>query len=359
MSHHILAINFGSTSTKIAWYEDSRCLAKENLAHDPVLIGSLPDIYAQHDLRRAVIMDFIARHGIDTGRLAAVVSRGGQTRPLPSGAYDIDALMLEDIISERHGVHSTNLGVILAAELGREWSCRAMTVDPPVSDEFEPLARLSGLPEISRKSSFHVLNQKAAAHRLCRDLGLAYTAARLIGVHLGGGVSVCAHKHGLLVDANNALDGDGPYSTSRSGGLPVGDLVRMCFSGPPMDEILQRINGQGGVRAYLGTTDMIEVERRIAAGDEKARLVLEGMCYQTAKEVGGMAAVLEGRVHAIFLTGGMANSEMITGLIRGRVAFIAPVYVYPGEDEMESLALGTLRVLRGEEPARRLAELAA
>ena len=359
MDHQILAINFGSTSTKIAWYGGSRCLAKENLAHDPALIGSLPDIYAQHDLRLTAIRDFIARHGIDTGRLAAVVSRGGQTRPLPSGAYDIDALMLEDIASERHGVHSTNLGVILAAELGREWGCRAMTVDPPVSDEFEPLARLSGLPEISRKSSFHVLNQKAAARRLCRDLGLAYGKARIIGVHLGGGVSVCAHENGRLADANNALDGDGPYSTSRSGGLPVGDLVRLCFSGATRDDILTRINGQGGVRAYLGTTDMIEVERRINAGDEKARLVLEGMCYQTAKEIGGMATVLKGRVDAILLTGGMAHSELITGLIRERVAFIAPVHVYPGEDEMESLALGALRVLNGEEPARRLAELAS
>jgi butyrate kinase len=355
MQHSILAINFGSTSTKLAWYMDEELKARETIQHDPAQIMRFGTLLDQQPMRRAAIEDFLDRHGVAPHSLAAVVSRGGQTRPLPSGAYRINQLMLEDVQSGRWGTHATNLGVVLAHALSTEWGCEPMVVDPPVSDEFGPLARMTGMPELRRQSSFHVLNQKAAALRHCREQGLQYESCRFVGVHLGGGISVCAHRDGRLVDANNALDGDGPFSPARAGTLPSGALVRLCFSGRFSEaEILEKVNGKGGVMAHLGTTDIVEVERRIAGGDTHAELVLDTMCYQVAKEIGAMSAVLEGRVDAILFTGGIAHSERVTGRIRERVGFIAPVYVYPGEDEMQSLSQGALASLTGSRPCLEL-----
>ncbi|WP_338669689.1 butyrate kinase [Pseudodesulfovibrio methanolicus] len=355
MQHSILAINFGSTSTKLAWYMDEELQARETVQHDPERIMRFDTLLDQQPMRRAAIEDFLGRHGVDPHSLTAVVSRGGQTRPLPSGVYRINGLMLDDVRSGCWGTHATNLGVVLAHALGAEWGCEPMVVDPPVSDEFAPLARITGMPELKRQSSFHVLNQKAAALRHCREQGLRYEACRFVGVHLGGGISVCAHEDGRLVDANNALDGDGPFSPARAGTLPSGALVRLCFSERFSEaEILEKINGKGGVMAHLGTTDIVEVERRIAGGDTRAELILDAMCYQVAKEVGAMSTVLEGRVDAILFTGGIAHSGRVTGRIRERVEFIAPVYVYPGEDEMQSLSQGALAALTGTRPCLEL-----
>lgn len=355
MQHSILAINFGSTSTKMAWYLDEDLQVRETVQHEQEQIMRFASLLEQRPMRRAVIVDFLQRHSIEQQSLTAIVSRGGQTRPLPSGAYRINELMLDDVQSGRWGLHATNLGVVLAHELGSEWDCVPMVVDPPVSDEFEPLARVTGMPELRRQSSFHVLNQKAAAMRHCREQNLVYEQSRFVGVHLGGGISVCAHKQGCLVDANNALDGDGPFSTSRAGTLPSGDLVELCFSGRfTKQELLEKINGRGGVMAHLGTTDMIEVERRIEGGDARAEYILEAMCYQVAKEIGAMAAVLRGQVDAVLFTGGIAHSHRVTKSIADRVRFVAPVFVYPGEDEMQSLALGAFAALTGVRPCREL-----
>jgi butyrate kinase len=255
--------------------------------------------------------------------------------------------------------HASNLGAIIAHEIAARVGVPSFIVDPVSVDEFDPIARISGLPEIERRSLSHALNLKATARRAAQDLGAPYEALNLIGVHLGGGITVSAHRKGRMVDVNQALDGTGPFSPERSGGLPVGDVVRMCYGVPPYEdvqltyaEMFQKIAGRGGLVAHLGTNDAVEVERRIDAGDEHARLIYEAMAYQIAKEIGLMATVLKGVVDAIYITGGLAHSARLVGWIRERTSWIAPVCVYPGEDEMLALAQGALRVLRGEEQAK-------
>lgn len=350
----IIAINLGSTSTKVAYYEDKTCRFKENISHPVEVIKSFRSIWDQFEFRRDAILNFLKEKGLDMAEMDAVVSRGGHTVPIVGGTYRITEKMLEQSKSEQYGNHATDLGLQLAMEFSKQGP-QAFTVDPPVTDEFEPLARYSGIPEIQRKSSFHVLNQRAAGQQYAEDVGEKYEEMNLVVVHMGGGISVAAHKKGKLVDANNALTGDGPFSTNRCGDVPVGDLIKLCYSGRFTEaEMMKYINGGSGLVAYVGDSDVKKVSERAEAGEQNCEEALEAMCYQIAKAVGAYAAVLEGHVRAIVLTGGIAHSEKIVNAIRKRVGFIAPVAVYPGEYEMQSLALNTLAVLQGEKTAKEL-----
>jgi butyrate kinase len=289
-----------------------------------------------------------------------VVARGGLLRPIPSGTYPVNEKMISELCRrDKEREHASNLGALLASEIAGRAGVEAYIVDPVCVDEFDELARVSGLPEIERRSLSHALNLKATARRAARDLGQPYDALDLVVAHLGGGISVTAHRRGRMVDVNQALDGTGPFAPERSGGLPVGDVVRMCYGVAPYEDLslsyaqmFRKLAGEGGLVAHLGTNSAIEVERRIAAGDGRARLIYEAMAYQIAKEIGAMATVLKGEVDGIAITGGVAHSEMLLGWVRERVAWIAPILVYPGQDEMLALAQGALRVLRGEEKAR-------
>jgi len=355
----VLTINPGSTSTKVAVYEDERPLFVETLHHPAQRLAAYQRIVDQYPLRREAVLAALRKHGIGLDSLHAVVGRGGILKPIPSGTYRVNEHMLADLRAPKEREHASNLGALLAYEIARPLGIPAFIVDPVCVDEFEPLARVAGLPEIERKSLSHALNIKAMGRRAAADLGQRYEELNLVIVHMGGGISVTAHRRGRMIDVNQALDGTGPFSPERAGGLPVGDVLRMAYSVPPYDdkrytyeELFKRIAGQGGLVAHLGTNDAREVERRIEAGDEHARLIYEAMAYQIAKEIGGMATTLCGDVDAIVLTGGLAHSALLTRWIKERVAWIAPVLVYPGQDEMLAMAQGALRVLRGEEPAR-------
>jgi len=355
----ILTINPGSTSTKVALFQDETPLSVETLPHSAEEIARYPRIVDQYPFRRQAVLSFLEKQRGKITRLDAVVGRGGLLRPIESGTYLVNQRMLDDLRVPQEREHASNLGAILADEIARQVGCPAFIVDPVCVDEFEPIARISGLPEIERRSLSHALNLKAAARRAAADLGTSYEQVNLVVVHLGGGISVAAHLRGRQIDVNQALDGTGPFSPERSGGLPVGDVIRMCYSVPPYqnchytyEQMFKKIAGQGGLVAHLGTNSTVEVERRIEAGDEHARLIYEAMAYQIAKEIGLMATVLKGEVDAIVLTGGVAHSKMLTNWIRERVEWIAPVLIYPGEDEMLAMAQGALRVLRGLEKAK-------
>ena len=353
MGKKILAINPGSTSTKIAVYEDLNPILVETLRHSAEEIGSYATIYEQFSFRKNVILKVLEDKNFDIKELSAVVGRGGLLKPIEGGTYIVDDAMLEDLKVGVLGQHASNLGGIIAKEIAKEVNVEAYIVDPVVVDEMDEIARVSGMPEIDRMSIFHALNQKAVAKRYAKENHKKYDELNLIVAHLGGGISVGAHEKGRVIDVNNALDGEGPFSPERSGGLPVGSLVKMCFSGKyTIDEIKKKINGQGGVVAYLNTNNMKEVGERAESGDVEAKLVQDSMSYQVAKEIGKCAAVLSGKVDAIILTGGIAYSKDITSYIKERVEFISQVVVYPGEDEMLALTEGALRVLEGEEVAR-------
>lgn len=350
MSFKLLIINPGSTSTKIGVYEDEKAILVETLRHSSEEIAKYEHIYDQFQFRKNVILDVLKEKDIDIKTLNAIVGRGGLLKPIEGGTYAVNDKMLEDLKVGIQGQHASNLGGIIANEIAKELNVPAFIVDPVVVDEMEDIARVSGMPEIERKSIFHALNQKAVAKRYAKEKGKKYEDTNVIVAHMGGGVSVGAHKAGRIVDVNNALDGEGPFSPERSGGVPVGDLVKLCFSGKyTLDEIKKKINGKGGFVAYLNTNDAREVQ---GSTDPKASLVYDAMGYQVAKEIGKCAAVLCGKVEAIILTGGIAYSNRMVDYIKERVEFIAPVVVYPGEDELLALAEGALRVLTGEEPAK-------
>lgn len=271
-------------------------------------------------------------------------------KPVPGGIYEICPAMLDDMKSGKYGQHPNMCGGIVAYDLGKELNIPALTVDPPTVDEFCPSARYSGIPHIKRQSSFHALNQKATARKIAAQLGKNYDDVNLIVAHLGGGISVGAHKKGKVVDVNNALDGDGPFSPERAGTLPVGDLIKLCFSGDhTREQVLKLVQGGGGLVSYLGTTSGLEIEKRISEGDTIAAEVFEAMAYQVAKEIGASAAVLEGEVDAIALTGSLAYSKRLTESLIKKVGFIAPVHLDPGENEMAALAAGAMRYINGEE----------
>ena len=348
--YQIVAINLGSTSTKIAYYRNDTKVLQEDLEHDPAQLKAFSTIWDQEAFRTQAIRDFLARHGLEMSGLDAIVTRGGHTKPIPGGVYRVNEEMLRQSGSGRYGQHPTDLGLRLVWRFAQEGPL-PLTVDPPTTDEFEPLARYSGHPLFIRKSSFHALNHRAVGRQYAKDLGRAYEDLNLVVVHMGGGITVAAHKQGKMVDANNGLMGDGPFSTNRTGGVPVGALMELCFSGQYTKDDVKRILGkEGGLTAYLGTSDVRQAER-MAQEDPRALEVLLAMCYQISKEVAGCAAVLCGKVDAILLTGGIAHSDLVTGEIKRRVGFLAPVVRYPGEYEMQSLALGAYDVLRGARQA--------
>lgn len=346
----ILAINPGSTSTKIAIYDNEKEVFETTLRHSNEEIDKYEKITDQYDFRKDVILGALSENDINLTKLSAVVGRGGLLKPIKGGTYRVNELMIQDLIAAQMGEHASNLGGMIANEIANQLNIPAFIVDPVVVDEMEDVARISGMPEISRKSIFHALNQKAVARRYAKETGRPYSELNLIVAHLGGGISVGAHEKGRVIDVNNALDGEGPFSPERTGGLPVGDLAKLCFSGKYSHaDIKKMIKGKGGLVAYLGTNDGRDVVKMIESGDENAKLIFEAMAYQVAKEIGSCAAVLKGKVDAVILTGGLAYGEMLTTWIKNRVSFISDVIIYPGEDEMSALALGGLRVLREEE----------
>jgi len=299
-------------------------------------------------------LEFLEKSGYSPNDFSAVVGRGGLIRPIPSGTYEVDETMLEELRQAKYGEHASNLGAVLAYEIAKLAGVKAYIVDPVVVDEMWDVARISGHPEFERKSIFHALNQKAVARRAAAELGKRYEDVNLIVVHMGGGISIGAHMKGRVVDVNNALDGDGPFTPERSGTLPLTQLVDLCFSGKYTKEwILKRIKGNGGLVAYLGTNSAVTVQERISKGDQQAELVYRAMAFKIAKWIGKMAAALKGEVDAIVLTGGIAyDQRYMVPWLKEYVSFIAPVLVYPGGDEERALALGVLRVLKGEEKSK-------
>lgn len=353
MSYKLLIINPGSTSTKIGIYEDENQVLEETLRHSSEEIGKYATIVDQLQFRKDVILKVLEDKNFDINTLSAVVGRGGLLKPIVGGTYSVNDAMLEDLKIGVQGQHASNLGGIIANEIANSLSIPAFIVDPVVVDELDEVARISGMPEIERKSIFHALNQKAVAKRYAKENGKAYDSLNLIVTHMGGGVSVGAHRNGRVVDVNNALDGEGPFSPERSGGVPVGDLVKLCYSGKyTHEELKKKLVGNGGTVAYLDTNDFRVVLEKANEGDAKAKLIFDAFVFQIAKEIGKCAAVLCGKVDAILLTGGIAYSKVVTEAIKEMVSFIGDVVIYPGEDELLALAQGALRVLNGEEKAK-------
>ncbi len=349
-TYHILAINPGSTSTKIAVFNGDALQFDEIIRHPSEETARYDAIYDQFDFRKEVILKVLQERGVDLGNFDAVVGRGGNMKPVAGGTYRVNEQMIEDLRIGVMGQHASNLGGVLAHEIAEVYGLPSFIVDPVVVDEFEELARISGMPEIPRKSKDHPLNQKSVARQAASEMGGEYQDFNFLVAHLGGGISVGVHKKGKIIDVNNALDGDGPFSPERTGGLPVGSLVDLCFSGKyTKKEIMKKIVGNGGLMAYLGTNDGREVQKRIHSGDDYSRLIYQAMAYQISKEIGAGATVLKGKVDAILITGGIAYDTVFIDWIRERVDFIAPVTVYPGEFEMVALSQGVLRVFRGEE----------
>lgn len=353
MSFKTLVINPGSTSTKIALFKDEEQIFSVNITHSAEELSKFHRIIDQYEFRKEIILRELGNRGEKLEELSAVVGRGGLLRPIPSGTYKVTERMLEDLRAGVNGEHASNLGALIADAIARPLGIPAFIVDPVVVDEMDPIAKITGLPFIKRKSILHALNQKRIARIAARDLGKKYEECNLIVVHLGGGISVGTHRKGRIVDVNNALNGDGPIAPERAGSLPAWQLVELCFSGKyTKDEIKKLLAGKGGVIAYLGTNDMRVAEEMINRGDQKAKLIMEAVAYTVSKWIGMSATVLEGEVDAIVLTGGLAYYKDFVSWIEKRVKFIAPVMVYPGGDEMRALAEGALRVLRGEEEAK-------
>ena len=352
MIFRILAINPGSSTTKLAVYERETPLFEETIEHNGSAIAYSSDPVGAIEFRMKHIMDSMAAHGVEMDSLDAVVGRGGLLHPIPGGVYAVNERMLADLRSAKYGDHASNMGAMLADSIGRKLGIPAFIADSVVTDELCPLARLSGHPEINRTSVFHALNQKAKARRFCAERGQKYEEVNLIIAHIGGGVTVGAHEKGRVVDVNDGLGGEGAYSAQRCGGLPTNAALRLmereqCSA----TTLLRHLNTKGGLLGYLGTDDGKEISRRAESGDEKARLVYEGMAYQVAKEIGACAAVLRGKVDAIILTGGFARDGMFTGWIAERTRFLAEIVVMPGEDEQQALCAAALRVLTGQEQA--------
>lgn len=353
MALKLLIINPGSTSTKIGVYNDQDEILVETLRHSSEEIGEYETIYDQFQFRKNIILEVLKEKNFDINSLDAVVGRGGMLKPMASGTYRVNEKMLEDLKAGVQGQHASNLGGILANEIGNELKIPSFIVDPVVVDELEDVARVSGMPELPRESKFHALNQKAVAKRFAKESGKMYEDLKLIVVHMGGGVSVGAHTSGKTVDVNNALDGEGPFSPERAGTVPIGSLIKMCYSGDYTEqEVYSKIVGKGGYVAYLDTNDARDVIKLEEEGNVEGKLYFNAFIYQVAKAIGEMSTVLCGEVDSIILTGGIAYSEKVVKNIKARVDFIAPITVYPGEDELLALAEGTIRVLTGEEESK-------
>lgn len=346
----ILAINPGSTSTKIAVYEDEKPLLVRNIKHSVEELSAFAEVTDQFGFRKSLVLNELEKEGIPF-QFDAIVGRGGLVKPIPGGVYEVNEAMRLDTLHAMR-THACNLGCLIADELASMLpGCRAFIADPGVVDEMDEIPHITGSPLMPRITIWHALNQRAIARRHAREHNTRYEDLNLVICHLGGGISIGAHDHGRAIDVNNALDGEGPFSPERAGTLPAGQLIDLCFSGRfTKDELKKRISGRAGLAAHLGTTDMIAIENAILAGDKKAELVVDAMIYQVAKSIGAAAVALYGEVDAILLTGGIARSEYLIPRLEKYISFLAPVYVYPGEDELEALALNALGALRGELP---------
>jgi butyrate kinase len=346
----ILAINPGSTSTKIGVFVDLNPIFLKNIKHDPEELGKFDKITDQFQYRRDIIASQLNDGGVPENVVKAVVGRGGLLRPIESGVYLVNERMKEDLCNSPIGEHASNLGGLIADAFASQLDgVKAYIANPVVVDELDDIARYSGNARFQRKSIFHALNQKAVARSHAKSLLRSYEDMNLIVAHLGGGITVGAHARGRVVDVNNGLDGEGPFSPERSGTLPIGDVVRTCFSGEFSEkEVMKMIKGEGGLVSYLGTNDAYQVEMKMMDGDRESERVFESMAYQVAKDIGAMGAVLCGQVDGIIITGGIAHSKWFVNKIIERVHKIAPVHVYPGEDEMKALAMNGMRVLKGE-----------
>lgn len=349
----ILVLNPGSTSTKIGVFDNDILIMENTIRHSTESLEQFNSIIDQFEFRKQTILEALDEEGMNVSNLSAVCGRGGLLRPIEGGTYAVNDAMLHDLRKGVSGQHASNLGGIIAFEIAQALNIPSFIVDPVVVDELDPIARVSGFALIERKSIFHALNQKAVARRYAKESGRAYSELRLIVVHMGGGITVGAHIGGRVVDVNNGLHGDGPFSPERAGTVPAGDLVDLCFSGQYYrQEIMKMLVGQGGLVGYLDTNDAVKVEKRIQKGDEEAELVYEAMAYQVAREIGSASAVLEGNVDAIILTGGLAYGKGFVESITNRIKWIADVVVMPGENELQALAEGAARVLNGEEQAK-------
>jgi butyrate kinase len=346
----ILAINPGSTSTKIAVYKNTETVFLKTLRHSTEELDQFEKITDQYEYRKSMILDQLKEAEIRIDLIRAVVGRGGLVKPIPSGVYEVNEAMKADLMNSPMGEHASNLGGLIADDIAKSLpEARAFIADPVVVDELCDVARYSGHPELPRTSIFHALNQKAVARAHARSIMKKYEDLNLIVAHLGGGVSVGAHDKGRVIDVNQALDGEGPFSPERTGTLPAGPLVRLAFSGKyTQKEIMKMIKGNGGMAAYTGSNNAYEIELKAADGDAESKEVFEAMAFQVAKEIGAMSTVLKGDVDGILITGGVANSKWFVNMVIERVYKIGPVHVYPGEDEMSALAMNGLSVIKGE-----------
>ena len=350
---NILVINPGSTTTKIALFDDSKEVLEENISHKIEDLSRFNKASDQDLYRMEIIVRVLRERNIDLTTIKAVVGRGGLLRPIEGGTYTVNDQMIADLKKGVMGDHPSNCGGLIAYAISKSLGSEAFIVDPVVVDEMAPVAKISGMPLIERKSIFHALNQKAVAREVAAKLNKKYNELNIIVAHMGGGITVGCHHKGRVIDVNNGLDGDGPFSVERSGSVPVGDLIKACFSGEyTIVEMKKLVKGHGGMVAYLGTHDMRIVEEEIQDGNEKAKLVYDAMAYQICKEIGASATVVSGRVDAIALTGGMAKSKLFIETIKEKIKFLGPVYIFPGEQEMRALAMGALRVIKGEEVAK-------
>lgn len=349
----ILTINPGSTSTKIGVFHNERSIFEKTLRHNIEELQRFDRIIDQYEFRKNHILETLHEQGINISKFDAVCARGGLLRPIEGGTYVVNDEMIEDLKSGYAGQHASNLGGIIAREIADGLNIPSYIVDPVVVDEMSVLAKVSGMPEIERKSIFHALNQKAVARKAAASLGKRYENMKMIITHMGGGITIGVHDRGRVVDVNNGLHGEGPFSPERAGTVPAGDLVDLCFSGEyTKEEIMKKLVGTGGLFGYLGTNDAVKVEQMIQGGDEKARFIYDAMAYQVAKEIGAASAALKGEVEAIVLTGGLAYGKSFVSAIRSYIDWISDVLVYPGENELQSLAQGALRVLQGEEQSK-------
>ena len=355
MNYRVLAINPGSTSTKIAVFDDAKNVFTETLRHDAEKIESFGGIIEQYEFRKNLVIEALVKHNIALDSLEAVVGRGGLIKSVSSGTYKVGEKLLADLKNpELWGrIHASNLGAFIAKAIADEVNIPSFIVDPVTVDEFTEIARISGCPEIERQSLFHALNIRYCGISICNENGKKFEETNMIGVHMGGGISVAAIEKGKVVDVNNAVLGMGPFSPQRAGALPIGDLLEMAFSGQyTHKELKGMFTKTGGLLAYLGTDDGREIEERIKNGDKKAELIFCAMLYQVSKEIGACATVLNGEVDHIFLTGGLAYDKFVVNAITKRTGFIAPITVIPGEREMEALTQGGIRVLKGIEEAK-------
>lgn len=352
--HRILAINPGSTSTKFAVYFDTECIFKKTIRHPLEQLLRYKTIIDQFAFRKGLIIEALIEEGIEVDSIKYIIGRGGLTYPLESGVYKVNNLMLQHLREGVLGQHASNLGPMLADYIALQIpDAQAFIADPVVTDEMEQVARYSGHPKFERRSIFHALNQKATARFHAKKVNRLYDELNLIVTHLGGGISVGAHKKGRVIDVNNALDGEGAFSPERAGTLPVGQVIDLCFRGEfSKDQIKRMVVGEGGFVAYLGTNDALQVEVQAKSSDKEAFEIQEALFYQVAKQIGEMAVVLEGNVDGILLTGGLAFNADLQKYIKQKAGFIAKVYTYPGEDELEALAMNALRVAMGKVEAK-------